>query len=102
MNVERCLGEKLVNNNQKRMSNHEYKQMLKRIWICVACLIPVILLLTYLFSVVKIPVWLAMVLNVIIGGIICLLVFIISDKIQQKKKARRELGLEDTSDPFAD
>ena len=85
----------------QRLSRHEYKQNIKRAWICLACLIPVILLLTYVGSVVKIPAWLMIALNVIIGGLVCLLVFIISDKIQQRNKARKEL-MQDNDDPFAD
>ena len=74
--------------------------MLKRMWICVGCLIPVILLITYLFAVLKFPVWLAIFLNVVIGGFICLLVYIIFDRIEEKKRVKKLLEPND-EDPFS-
>ena len=82
------------------MTHAEYKHMLKRIWICLGCLVPVILLLTALFSKVGMPVWLAMLLNVIIGGLICLLVYIIFDRIDRKKKIKKLLEPQE-DDPFS-
>ena len=92
---------KRLNQNTSRKSDREYKLALKRVWICVACLIPVILILTALFSKLGLPVWIAMVLNVVIGGLICLLVYVIGDKIEQRKKAKKLLNPKE-DDPFAD
>ena len=92
---------KKLNQDFKRKSDHEYKLALKRVWICLACLIPFVLLLTVASSKLGIPVWLAMVLNVVIGGLICLLVYVIGDKIEQRKQAKKLLNPKD-DDPFAD
>ncbi|MBO7508157.1 MAG: hypothetical protein J6T39_00740 [Clostridia bacterium] len=92
---------KKIDQKTRRMTDHEYKLAIKRVWICLACLVPFILILTALSSKLGIPVWLAMVLNVVIGGLICLLVYIISDRIEQKKKVKKLLN-PDNDDPFAD
>lgn len=84
----------------KRQKAHAMKLSIKRTWICVGIVAPVFIILTYVFSLVPLPVWLIMLLNVIIGGLICLLVYIISDKIEQKKKAKEILEPHD--DPFSD
>ncbi len=87
--------------NPNQMSNADFKRMIKRMWICLACIAPAILLLTALFASVGMPVWLAMLLNVIIGGLICLLVYIIFDKIERKKRIQKLLEPE-KDDPFSD
>ncbi len=91
---------KKPNLNLKRQQAKDYKKMLKRMWICVGCLIPVILIITYLFAVFNFPVWLAIFLNVVIGGFICLLVYIIFDRIEEKKKLKDLLEPND-EDPFS-
>ncbi len=91
---------KKTNLNQQKQQARDYKKMLKRMWICVGCLIPVILLITYAFAVFKFPVWLAIFLNVVIGGFICLLVYIIFDKIEEKKRLKNLLEPND-EDPFS-
>ena len=85
----------------QRMTHAEYKKSIKRMWICLACLIPFILFMTVVFSKVGMPVWLAMLLNVIIGGLICLLVYMIFDKIDRKKKIKKLLEPKQ-DDPFSD
>ena len=85
----------------ERIRKHEYKKNIKRVWVCLLVLIPVILGLTIAWSDLSLPFWLAMILNVLIGGLICLLVFIISDKIEQKKRVKKLLNPKD-DDPFAD
>ena len=82
-------------------SHADYKRMIKRLWICLGCLVPVVLLLTVLFSRLGLPVWLAMLLNIIIGGLICLLVYMIFDKIDRKKRIEKLLKPK-SDDPFSD
>ncbi len=105
MSVARCSGVKMnkkdTENDIKRQKAHDMKVNIKRIWICVAILIPVFIILTYVFSLVPLPVWLIMLLNVIIGGLICLLVYIISDRIEQRRKTKEILD-PDNDDPFSD
>ena len=95
------MNKKDTENDIKRQKAHDMKVNIKRIWICVAILIPVFIILTYVFSLVPLPVWLIMLLNVIIGGLICLLVYIISDRIEQRRKTKEILD-PDNDDPFSD
>ena len=94
------MSKKLTEQDIKRQKRHAMKVNIRRIWICVAILLPVFILLTYVFALVPLPVWLIMLLNVIIGGLICLLVYIISDKIEQNRKTKELLDSDD--DPFVD
>lgn len=95
------MSKKNNQNDIRKKSLKEYKKGVKRIWICVLCLIPIVIILTYVFALLKFPVWLAMLLNVIVGGFICLIVYIIFDKIDQKKKVKKILEIEE-DDPFSD
>lgn len=94
------MSKKPTKQDINRQKAHAMKLSIKRTWLCVGIVAPVFILLTYVFSLVLMPVWLIMLLNVIIGGLICLLVYIISDKIEQKKQAKEELQHDD--DPFSD
>lgn len=78
----------------------EYKRSVKRLWICVLWLMPVMLGLSVLFAELKFQFWLALLLNVVIGGFVCLLVYIISDKLEQRKKEKQLLEPEEF-DPFS-
>ena len=82
-------------------NKRDYKKALKRIWISFACLIPVLLLLSVGMSFLEFPSWLVVIVNVILGGFVCLLVYIISDKVEDKKKLKKLLDM-DTYDPFKD
>ncbi len=94
------MSKKIDQEDIRRQKAHAMKLGIKRIWICAAIVAPTFILLTYVFSLIPLPVWLIIMLNVIIGGLICLLVYIISDKIEQKKKTKQLLDPED--DPFSD
>lgn len=95
------MNKKDTENDIKRQRAHDMKVNIKRIWICVAILIPVFILLTYVFSFAIKSVVLIILLNIIIGGLICLLVYIISDRIEQKRRTK-ELLDPDNDDPFSD
>lgn len=84
-----------------RKSNMEYKRGIKRIWICVLCLIPVMILLSIGLGELKLPEWLIIMINVIVGGFGCLIIYIIFDKIEARKKVK-ELLDPDNHDPFKD
>ena len=83
-----------------RQEKKEYKRSIKRLWICVLWLIPVMIGLSVLFSELKFPLWLALLLNVVIGGFVCLLVYIIFDKLEQRKK-EKQLHEPEEYDPFS-
>ena len=91
-----------MNKNQKWINDKQYaKNLLKKIWICVLCLIPFMILITYLWAILKIPTWISIVLNVLLGGFVCLTVYLICDKIEQKKY-EKSLMKTDEKDPFSD
>lgn len=91
------------NDKQKLMQKtaKEYKKGLKRVWICVLCLIPIILILTYFMAELGLPSWLSILINVVLGGFVCLFVYIIYDKKDERKKAKELLEM-DSYDPFKD
>ena len=95
------MSKKKTNLEQKKQLVRDYKKGIKRLWICVACLIPFVILLTYIFAVIGMQVWLAVFLNVVIGGFICLIVYIVFDKIDKKKQIRDMLEPEE-KDPISD
>lgn len=84
-----------------KKTDKEYKKGVKRIWICVLCLIPVMILLGIGMGELKFPEWLIILVNVIVGGFGCLIIYIIFDKIEARKKVK-ELLDPDTHDPFKD
>ena len=96
MNKEEKQTRKLVEENKR-----DLKKALKRIWICFGCLIPVLLLFAVGMSELGFPAWLVVLVNVILGGFVCLIVYIIFDKVEEKKKVKKLLDM-DTYDPFKD
>ncbi|MBO5884651.1 MAG: hypothetical protein J6Q51_02540 [Clostridia bacterium] len=84
-----------------KKSDREYKRGIKRIWICVLCLIPVMIMLGVLLGELKLPEWLIIMINVIVGGFGCLIIYIIFDKIEAKKKIKELMDI-DEKDPFKD
>ena len=88
--------------NHHRKTEQEFKQDLKNIWKALLWVIPVLIAVTYLFGVVlKLQTWLVIFINVVLGGFICLLVYIIFDKIQDKKRLKDFLE-SDEKDVFKD
>ena len=92
-------------NKQKPLkTDMEYKKSLKRVWITLGCLLPIIILTSYAFGVLlKLPEWLVVFMNVVFGGFVCLIIYFVFDKLDARKK-RKEL-LEDNKDkydPFKD
>lgn len=88
------------NITNKKEQLRDYIQQLKKIWWCALILMPCLIVTTYVFATINMKVWLAVVLNVIIGGFICLLAYIIFDKIERKRKIEKFLDAED-NDPFS-
>lgn len=82
-------------------TKQEYKKGVKRIWICVLFLIPVMIMLSVVLGELKVPEWLIILINVILGGFLCLIIYIVFDKIDARKKAKEFLD-PDTHDPFKD
>ena len=79
-----------MSNEQKPpKTDLEYKKSIKRVWIIMGCLIPVIIATTYVFGVVlKLPEWLVVFMNVVFSGFVCLIVYLIFDKISKNKKKK--------------
>ena len=94
------MSKKIDQSQIKRQSQREYKKSIKRVWISLLFMIPVFLVLTSVLGIAGVPVWLTMILNVVIGGLICLLVYIIFDKIDQRKRIKEFLE-PDEHDPFS-
>ena len=74
-----------------------YLKTIKRFGIYLLIVLPVFVVLTYLFSLVNLNTTLAVVINVVIGCLLCLLFEIIY--VNFKKKRQNSLK---TKDPFAD
>ena len=93
-----------MSNEQKPpKTDLEYKKSIKRVWIIMGCLIPVIIATTYIFGVVlKLPEWLVVFMNVVFSGFVCLIVYLIFDKISKNKKKKELLENKDKYDPFKD
>ncbi len=90
-----------MNKHQKMIEDKQYaKKLIKKIWVCVLCLIPFMILVTYLWAVLKIPTWISIILNVTLGAFVCLIVYVIFDKLEQKK-IKKEMQ-ETEKDPFSD
>ena len=58
--------------------------------------IPVILLISVGFTLLNLPTWLIILTNLIVGGGVCFLVYVIDEKIKEKKSKQKK------RDPFAD
>ena len=58
------MSKKLTREQILRQQKKEYKKSIKRLWICVLWLIPVMIGLSVLFSELKFQLWLAILLNV--------------------------------------
>ena len=59
--------------------------------------IPVILLISIGFTLLNLPTWLTIVTNLIVGGGVCFIVYVIDDKIKEKKASQPK-----KPDPFSD
>lgn len=81
-------------------STHKTKALAKRIAICFLCLFPIFIVLSYLLNELKLPLLLIMLINIIIGGAICFLVYVLGEKKYEKQKAKDLLDNE--KDPFKD
>ena len=59
--------------------------------------VPVILLLSVLLSMANLPSWLIIFINLVVGGGVCFIAYIIYDKREQKKQQQPK-----KHDPFSD
>ncbi len=82
----------------------EYKLSLKKMWIALGCLFPVLIAVTYVFgAVLKLDEWLVIFINVVLGGFVCLIIYFIFDRIEKKRKLNELLNDDkDKFDPFKD
>lgn len=78
----------------------EYKKVLKRLGIYILIVIPVFIGMTYLFSLVNLPMPIAILINVVIGALLCLLFEIIYVNLKKKREEKNKNNT--TKDPFAD
>lgn len=74
-----------------------YLKTIKRYGIYLLIVLPVFVALTYLFALINLNETVAVVINVIIGALLCLLFEIIY--VNFKKRNKKKI---DTKDPFAD
>lgn len=86
---------------QQRKNARAIKSDYKRVGLYILVVFPVIIATTILFTILNWPLWVMIFTNVVLGLAFCFIVYVISDKIKQKKieKQKREPK---KIDPFAD
>lgn len=90
-----------LSNDSNRQLKHEYKKNVKMVWRTMLVLVPVIFVLSIVFAALHIPMWLNILMNVVVGGFVCLIVYVIYDRMEKKRKVD-DLTKEEDYDPFKD
>ena len=81
-------------------STHKMKANTKRIAICVLCLFPIFVVVSFLLNELNIALWLIMTINIVLGGGFSFLVYVLGEKNYEKQKAKQLLDTD--KDPFKD
>lgn len=80
----------------------EYKKILKKGFLLIALTLPFMAIVSFLLSYYfNVPLWLNIFANVLLGAILCFVFYLISVKIENRKK-KKELTNGKPFDPFAD
>lgn len=86
---------------KRRQTAKEMKKSAKLSGKLLIWAIPVVLVVSFLLTLASLPTWLIVLINIVVGGAVCFVVYIIYDKIEEKKK-QKEKTEPKKYDPFSD
>ena len=81
---------------------YDIKQTLKRGLIYLLIAFPFILVVATLLTIAKAPIFVVMICNVVVGGIVVFIAMIINNKRKEKKQKSEDANVGKKFDPFKD